>query len=817
MRKIALFTMIVIICASIFLLGKALLTNVSQPSENYSGADPTKWGLPKTSREIVEKRSATAKHFKNEDGTYTGVFSAAPIHYKDQSGTLQEIELAFTKQEDTYVSEKSLAKTVVEQNKLTTVNPQTGKGIAWIIPTHFTVKNNEAIYEENGITWKYTLTPTGTKLSATVDTRQGMQTYAYRYELVGDAKNLEVDDATGNLIGDGFTIPRAFVIGKNGERYETSEWVLNENHTVSFTFDDTLLPEEALPYVIDPSTSIDTYSESGDIYSNHPNNLTTARNGYNLEVDTSTNNMAVGEGTAGTGLSVLEGFIGFDTSTLPNDAILTGASLKLIPSQIFANAGFILEIRSYNWGPTLTTSDFVAYSGLGSLPLVATCSSNDMSTNAQLPLTYTGNHLLNSATTGKVELILNSSKTRIGGSSTADYVRFYIRESRGPQLILDYNFAPGTLSGTVVDSATSQKIPGALVTISPGNYQVRTAADGTYTLTDIPGDTYTATYQATGYISTQKTVTINSYSTTTEDVSLIDTGTTNGVTRINASDEGYLSRTASGSISWNSSGLNWRRYPEGASSRDMVGFVRWNTSSLLPSGANISKAEFQHTFRYYGPDNFATVGDWVTLSSWPPKSSDFPSSAGTGTAFGPIPQSQIPNSYRTHTFPLSSPATQIKSNDYTTIRIMLDDLSRIPTADNSMVAQSGVVPELIIYWAEQGNLSGTITNSQTSQGVSGATITLSPGNYQTTTDSNGTYSFSNIPARTYSTSFSAPGYITQTHNVTISYNQTTTQNVALVMPPTPTPTPTITPTPTPTPYPAPIYFEGVNLEGINID
>lgn len=43
-------------------------------------------------KELTEKRTQNAKHFLLEDGTYEGVFSVAPEHYKDDNGDWQDID-----------------------------------------------------------------------------------------------------------------------------------------------------------------------------------------------------------------------------------------------------------------------------------------------------------------------------------------------------------------------------------------------------------------------------------------------------------------------------------------------------------------------------------------------------------------------------------------------------------------------------------------------------------------------------------------------------------------------------------------------------
>jgi len=59
----------------------------------------TAHGFP-PDREIVEKRTAEAKVFKNNDGTYTSVLNPGPVHYRDQNGFWQDIDLNIEYTED---------------------------------------------------------------------------------------------------------------------------------------------------------------------------------------------------------------------------------------------------------------------------------------------------------------------------------------------------------------------------------------------------------------------------------------------------------------------------------------------------------------------------------------------------------------------------------------------------------------------------------------------------------------------------------------------------------------------------------------------
>jgi len=85
----------------------------------------------------------------------------------------------------------------------------------------------------------------------------------------------------------------------------------------------------------------------------------------------------------------------------------------------------------------------------------------------------------------------------------------------------DFGLSPqptGIISGTVTDADTEEAIANATVTAD--GYSTTTAADGTYTLADLPVGTYTVTASATGYADASQTIDVVENLTTTADFAL---------------------------------------------------------------------------------------------------------------------------------------------------------------------------------------------------------------------------------------------------------------------------------------------------------
>jgi hypothetical protein len=72
-----------------------------------------------------------------------------------------------------------------------------------------------------------------------------------------------------------------------------------------------------------------------------------------------------------------------------------------------------------------------------------------------------------------------------------------------------------------------------------------------------------------------------------------------------------------------------------------------------------------------------------------------------------------------------------------------------------------------------GSVQGTVKDTVAGAGIAAATLTLSPGALTTVTDANGTYSFPNVPAGTYTLTAFAVGYQSQSIQITVTTGQAT--------------------------------------------
>lgn len=158
-----------------------------------------------------------------------------------------------------------------------------------------------------------------------------------------------------------------------------------------------------------------TYTFYGDtadgrvygVNTDYPTARETASTADNTAV---TNGPCIGQALVGANYQVEEGFIQFDTSSIPDSETVTSATLSLYYSVDEDDVTFDVQARIHDWGTTLTTADWVGASGLAAKTLVATNNTGGMVTNAYTAFTSETAFPANINKTGFTRLLLNSSR-----------------------------------------------------------------------------------------------------------------------------------------------------------------------------------------------------------------------------------------------------------------------------------------------------------------------------------------------------------------------------------------------------------------------
>ena len=81
-----------------------------------------------------------------------------------------------------------------------------------------------------------------------------------------------------------------------------------------------------------------------------------------------------------------------------------------------------------------------------------------------------------------------------------------------------------------------------------------------------------------------------------------------------------------------------------------------------------------------------------------------------------------------------------------------------------------------------GDIQGTVKDYATGQLLSSCNVSLSPGGKSTSTDANGSFSFENLVADTYTLTFGKSGYNNETQDVSVVTGETTRVSVSLKLP-----------------------------------
>ncbi|HEX2057028.1 MAG TPA: hypothetical protein VHI71_01555 [Actinomycetota bacterium] len=274
--------------------------------------------------ELVGRRTRDSKTVQHEDCSYTTTFGRK-LHFEADPGVWEEVDLAFREEGAGHVSDRNDVVVRVSGARLDVTASETAAGIRWLLPAPPTVDERRATFSARGLEWEYALTKSGVKLGASVATTRGPQTYDFPYQLVGGAADLTVDEA-GNLQGEGFHVPRAFAAGADGRVYEGGPWELLPGNRVSFEFDDSALPVEAYPYLLDPSTVFHeaVSTDDGWVHEWGPSYPPTNCSGFNDAT------VWAYRGYNGSQYATINAFMRWHTGSLPDNATVSMAVLRMV-------------------------------------------------------------------------------------------------------------------------------------------------------------------------------------------------------------------------------------------------------------------------------------------------------------------------------------------------------------------------------------------------------------------------------------------------------------------------------------------------------
>mgnify|MGYP001239063831 CR=1 FL=1 len=230
------------------------------------------------------------------------------------------------------------------------------------------------------------------------------------------------------------------------------------------------------------SDTVDGYIESSDTstYS-----LARAGTGDSIQADDASTWFYVGQlfGELSLAYSALESFVSFDTSPIPDGAIISVVDFSLVADSNAPAVNFICRARTKDWGASLTTADWVAGASLSALTLLAEYdTASGWVADSTYTFTESGNAFKNAIDkTGSTRFLLCSSRTETGNTPTNDErILAFSADQSGtssdPKLDITYSEPSATLTGTTV----------------PLIYKADVVAGGKTTIITLTADTWVA-------------------------------------------------------------------------------------------------------------------------------------------------------------------------------------------------------------------------------------------------------------------------------------------------------------------------------------
>ena len=139
-----------------------------------------------------------------------------------------------------------------------------------------------------------------------------------------------------------------------------------------------------------------------------------------------------------TGYTVHESFLDFDTSGLPDNAVISNCDLAINVINDLSATDFTIKASLRDYGSALTTADYVAGASLAALTLLASKSTSGIATNEYISLTPESAFNSNVSLTANTRIILFSSLLEAGTTPTETDIIIIDSTTYVPQLTITY-------------------------------------------------------------------------------------------------------------------------------------------------------------------------------------------------------------------------------------------------------------------------------------------------------------------------------------------------------------------------------------------
>ena len=422
-------------------------------------ADPTAFGIAADAVEQMAARSRDGKIFKLTDGSFQAYFGRH-LHYTTANGSLDDVDITLRADGSDWAALKSATHVKVKNAHIDVIDADSQKGIRWFIGAAPNVTATEAKVTAHSLVWEYQPLKTGVKVEATVTTSQGPQDYSFTYSLLGGSADFTID-ADGNARSSDFTIPRPFVMGANGVRYATGPWVDIPGPRLEFAFDDTSLPADAYPYVIDPTTTFNVAAsgDDGQVFDSGASYPPSA----SPSIHTSAGEILLRRNLVTGTYHIYVGLVRWDTSSLDDGAVISAATYR------FEEQGGIIDADNRS-----ITADWHSRAdwpnGTGvideSLDYVTADPAADAVSGVDITsITGSGendftlsNAAANISLTAYSGLRFHVSGGAPAGRNEINMQDFDNAGTKEPRLLVTFTVPSAVLTGTAVTTATEQEI-----------------------------------------------------------------------------------------------------------------------------------------------------------------------------------------------------------------------------------------------------------------------------------------------------------------------------------------------------------------------